>query len=125
MLGQTILNWLPDLRPGFLRQRDSGKRPDLLARCDACRKRFRMQIERRPLPDDGEQVAFACPHCTAEYTVAMVTKRGKMIQERITAIRKELVALRGRRGEDVVERRRQLLLEFEGLRGELEYEMKT
>ena len=124
MPGLTKFN-VPDLRIGFLRSGDPSRTFVSLVQCSVCKKRFRVQVERRPLPDGGEQVAFACPHCGAKYTVAMVTKRGKMIQERLTAIRKELVALRGRSGEAVVERQRQLLLEFEGLRGELECEMKT
>lgn len=123
MPGLTRFNLLPGLR--HLGRKATGKTPVPVAQCSACEKQFRIQVDRRPLPDGGEQVTFSCPHCREEYTIAVVTKRGKMIQERITAIRKELIVLRGTGVEDeaIVDRQR-LLLEFEGLRGELECEMK-
>lgn len=55
--------------------------------CDACGQPFAINLVDEPRPGGGVRRVMICPHCSHEYPIAVISRRGLDLQKRIDALK--------------------------------------
>lgn len=62
----------------------------LKCQCSYCAASFVPDLMARPIDGGGEYQRFLCPHCQAEYPVAVITAHGVRLRERMVTVERIL-----------------------------------